>query len=302
MSGGFDVAEALDGGISDRERAWAFIRSLAGAWGVPLTDDDGTPRGELVQAEAVLGCSLPTALLEFHTLAGARTDLVANQDPLLPPNQMFVHDECGGVLVFRSENQGCAFWGVRLTDLAQDDPPVLVKARHGWVPFVDRVSLACVELVLSEALFGGGGRLYNACELPGALLGAVPDHFQWVQLPDYPLWTGPENFPCVGSLPPASCCAKTAWACTVGFTSGAGHAPIWMRSARSFLDGGPWDTPSHLAPSRRLSDLLRTLLRRLQQMRPQASVTRAACRSRRLPQRTARRLTWCRSEKVCSTT
>jgi len=195
MSGSFDVAEALDGGISDRERAWAFIRGFAGAWGDPLTEGDGTPGAELAQAEAVLGCSLPTALHEFHTLAGARTDLVAHQDPLLPPREMFVHDECGGVLVFRSENQGCAFWGVRLTDLAQDDPPVLVQARHGWVPFMDRVSSACVELVLSEALFGGGGRLYNACELPGDLLGAVPEHFQRVQLPDYPMWTGPEDFP-----------------------------------------------------------------------------------------------------------
>ncbi|MFF0001418.1 hypothetical protein [Streptomyces avermitilis] len=36
-----------------------------------------------------------------------------------------------------------------------------VQARHGWVPFMDRVSLACVELVVSEALFGGEGRPYN---------------------------------------------------------------------------------------------------------------------------------------------
>ncbi|GAA2952239.1 hypothetical protein GCM10010478_61010 [Streptomyces erythrogriseus] len=95
-----------------------------------------------------------------------------------------MHDECGGVLVFRSENQGCAFWGVRLGDLDQDDPPVFVQARHGWVPFLDRVSLACIELVLSETLFGGGGRLYNACELPADLLEAVPERFKRVALPD----------------------------------------------------------------------------------------------------------------------
>ncbi|WP_256098618.1 hypothetical protein [Streptomyces agglomeratus] len=78
---------------------------------------------------------------------------------MLPPAEMFVHDECGGVLVFRSENQGCAFWGVRPADLGQDDPPVFVQARHGWVPFLDRVSLACVELVLSEVrTLAGGGR------------------------------------------------------------------------------------------------------------------------------------------------
>lgn len=195
MTGSFDVAHALDGGISDRERAWAFISSFAAAWGDALAENDGTPGVELAQAEAMLGCSLPTALHEFYTLAGSRSDMVANQDPLLPPDEMFVHDDCGGVLVFRSENQGCAVWGVRLTDLDRDDPPVLVQARHGWVPFMDRVSLACVELVLSEALFGGGGRLYNACELPADLFGAGPEHFQRVQLPDYPMWTGPEEFP-----------------------------------------------------------------------------------------------------------
>ncbi|MHB9849042.1 hypothetical protein ACSYGO_07320 [Streptomyces krungchingensis] len=141
----------------------------------------GDPLGRAAQA---------AALHEFYARAGGRPDLVANQDPLLPPHQVFVHDECGGVLAFRSENQGCAFWGVRLTDLDLDDPPVLVQARDGWVPFVDRVSLACVELVLSEALFGGEGRLYNACELPADLLGAVPEHFQRVKLPDYTMWTG----------------------------------------------------------------------------------------------------------------
>ena len=190
-----DVAQAFDDGVPDRGRAWAFIRGFAAAWDEPLTEDDGTPAAELARAEATFGCSLPAALREVYMLLGLRSSLVANQDPLLPPAEIFVHDQCGGVLVFRSENQGCAFWGVRLNDLDQDDPPVFVQARHGWVPFLDRVSLACVELVLNEALFGGGGRLYNACELPADLLEAVPERFQRVALPDYPMWTGPEDFP-----------------------------------------------------------------------------------------------------------
>jgi len=98
-------------------------------------------------------------------------------------------------MVFRSENQDCGFWGVRLDDVREDDPPVWVQTRHGWVPFLDRVSLACVELVLSEALFGGGGRLYNACELPADLLARVPERFARIALPDYPMWTGPEEYP-----------------------------------------------------------------------------------------------------------
>ncbi|WP_242488976.1 SMI1/KNR4 family protein [Streptomyces sp. DSM 110735] len=195
MISGFDVAQALDGGIADRQRAWTFIRDFAAAWTEPLTEDDGTPPAELARAEALLGHPLPTALREFHGLVGARPDLVANQDSLLPPDEIFVDDECEGVLVFRNENQGCAFWGVRLSDLHLDDPPVLLDAGHGWAPCFDRVSLACVEIVLSEALFGGGGRLYNACELPAELLGTFPVHFRRVGLPDYPMWTGPDESP-----------------------------------------------------------------------------------------------------------
>ncbi|MFD8912720.1 SMI1/KNR4 family protein [Streptomyces sp. NPDC059575] len=195
MSSGFDVAQALDGGIADRQRAWAFIRDFAAAWAVPLTEDDGTPPGELARAEALLGHPLPAALREFHRLVGARPDLVAKQDPLLAPDKLFVDDGGDGVLVFRSENQGCAFWGVRLSDLRLDDPPVLLDAGHGWVPFFDRLSLACVEIILSEALFGGDGQLYNACELPAELLGTIPVRFRHVGLPDYPMWTGPDESP-----------------------------------------------------------------------------------------------------------
>ncbi|MEU6339292.1 SMI1/KNR4 family protein [Streptomyces cellulosae] len=80
-----DVAQALDGGVPDRERAWAFIRGFAAAWDEPLTEDDGTPAAELARAEATLGCSLPAALREVYMLLGLRSSLVANQDPLLPP-------------------------------------------------------------------------------------------------------------------------------------------------------------------------------------------------------------------------
>ncbi|WP_244953179.1 SMI1/KNR4 family protein [Streptomyces ipomoeae] len=147
------------------------------------------------QAEETLGRRLPVALREGYSLLGAtRHDLTGNQDPLLQPSELFVHDEFGGVLVFRSENQGCAFWGVRLRDLDQDDPPVFVQSRDGWIPFLERVSLAWVELVLSETLLGDG-RLYNACELPAELIRELPMRFTHAELPDYPMWTGMEEAP-----------------------------------------------------------------------------------------------------------
>ncbi|MFD4284451.1 SMI1/KNR4 family protein [Streptomyces albidoflavus] len=191
----FDAAQALRSGIPDRARAWAFVRDFAAAWAEPLADDAGTGAEELERAEEALGLRLPTALRETYSLLGTRHDLTSNQDPLLRPSEMFVHDEFGGVLVFRSENQGCAFWGVRLLDLGQDDPPVFVQSPDGWVPFLERVSLACVELVLSETLLGDEGRLYNACELPASLIRELPRWFARVEFPEYPMWTGKEESP-----------------------------------------------------------------------------------------------------------
>ncbi|MEU0896623.1 hypothetical protein ABZ376_19670 [Streptomyces massasporeus] len=95
MTGVFDVAQALSGGITDRERAWAFIRDFAAAWDEPLTEDDSTPAAELARAEAALCCTLPSALREVYTLLGAQSGLIAYQDPLLPPAEMFVHQKSG---------------------------------------------------------------------------------------------------------------------------------------------------------------------------------------------------------------
>ncbi|MFD8599331.1 SMI1/KNR4 family protein [Kitasatospora sp. NPDC059646] len=190
----FDAARVLGEGVPDRGRAWEFLHAFAAAWTTPLTDADGVPDGELERAQARLGLRFPAALREFYTLLGTRTDLTENQDPLLPPGEVFVHDEFGGVLVFRAENQGCAYWGVRLEDLGRDDPPVFVQSRDGWLPFMDRLSLAALELILSESLFAES-RFYNACELPADLIETLPHRFKRLALPDYPLWTGLEDSP-----------------------------------------------------------------------------------------------------------
>ncbi|MGW6883171.1 SMI1/KNR4 family protein [Streptomyces goshikiensis] len=190
----FDAAEAMRDGISDRSEAWDFIRVFAAGWYAPLTNGDGVGEEELKQVEGELGLPLPTALREAYMLFGRRPELFDHQDPMLPPSELFVHEDLGGVLCFRSENQGCAFWGVRLCDLGEADPPVVVQSTEGWRPFMDRLSLACVELLLSEGLFSDGS-LYNACELPAGVEREVPRLFQRVDLPNYPMWTGDDASP-----------------------------------------------------------------------------------------------------------
>ncbi|WP_431965204.1 SMI1/KNR4 family protein [Actinacidiphila sp. bgisy160] len=195
MSDALDVAMALRGGVTGRSQAWDFVRRFADEWtGRPLRPEDGCTAVELDATEAELGFELPAALREGHALVGRRDDLTRQQDPLVPPMGLHVVDGCGGILVFRVENQGCAAWGIPLDRVEEDDPPVVVESHEGWVPFLDRMSVAWVELVLSESLLGVGS-LYDACELPETLLPDLEAHYTRVDLPDHPMWAGAEDSP-----------------------------------------------------------------------------------------------------------
>ena len=119
---------------------------------------DGEPSGPCCEASSVLGDGDLLVVVELlHQLLGRRKDLTDNQDTLLAPQDLYL-DEDRGVLVFRVENQSCAYWGIRVTDLDQEDPPVVVRAdlvgptADDWAAWLGRVSVAFVEIVLSEAL------------------------------------------------------------------------------------------------------------------------------------------------------
>ncbi|NWF29455.1 SMI1/KNR4 family protein [Streptomyces sp. PKU-EA00015] len=196
MTPAFDVAAALGGGVAGREHAWRFVRDFAAAWtGQPLRDGDGTPEDELAAAEGGLELVLPRALREGYALLGRRSDLTTGQDPLVPPGGLYADDGPeGGVLVFRRENQDCASWGIPMDRIADDDPPVVVESADGWIPYLDRMSTAWVELVLTETLLASAHR-YDACELPDDLLPVLEAEYRRVDLPDHPLWTGADESP-----------------------------------------------------------------------------------------------------------
>jgi hypothetical protein len=71
---------------------------------------------------------------------------------------------------------------------------VVVESHEGWIPFLDRMSLAWVELVLSESLFGAGS-LYDACELPDTLMPNLHARYARVDLPDHPMWASKDDSP-----------------------------------------------------------------------------------------------------------
>jgi hypothetical protein len=189
------VSVVLRGGVQARSQAWDFVRWFADVWmGRPLRAEDGCAEGELAAAEADLGFELPAALREGYALFGRRDDLTRQQDSLIPLTGLYVDDALNGVLVFRRENQDCAYWGIPLAEIEQDDPPVVVESHQGWIPFFDRMSLAWVELVLSESLFGSES-LYDACELPDALVPTLRARYDRVDLPDHPMWASADDSP-----------------------------------------------------------------------------------------------------------
>lgn len=183
------------GTVIGRSAVWKNIEAFANAWARPLTPGDGIPPDEVRNAEQRLGLRLPTALYEAYALFGRRADLTAMHNPLLTPDELLL-DPSGELLVFRSENQGCAGWGIPLETLAHDDPPVGLFSDHlpdvSWTPYLDRVSWACAELVLSETVmarrYGPYGR---ECPATAAVVAAVEATCTPVDLPPCPAWYAP---------------------------------------------------------------------------------------------------------------
>ena len=124
---------------------------------------------------------------------GRRQDLTSVQDRLLGPDELEV-DLTGEVLIHRVENQSVAVWGVPLAAMAQPDPPVVLARDFedvGWEPFLDRFSVACVEMVLSESLFSAPVELSDNRELDPAAAALVGQLFASLAMPAYPMWALP---------------------------------------------------------------------------------------------------------------
>jgi hypothetical protein len=204
MSAGFDIGQEVAASLGSRQGAWRFAES----WLTPLADDDGWAEADLQAAEQRLGVQLPAAIREAYALFGRREDLTSVQDWLLGPEELEV-DVTGEVLIYRVENQSVAVWGVPLAAIEQSDPPVVVARNFedvGWEPFLERFSLACEEMVLSESLFSAPVELSDNRELDPATAGLVGQLFTSLAMPDYPMWalpggsvrwfTGPEVLLC----------------------------------------------------------------------------------------------------------
>jgi hypothetical protein len=160
MTETFDIHSRLSGALHDRAETWRFVADFAAYWQQPLQPGDGWSRVEVESAERRLGLALPTALREAYLLLGRRTDLTSNHDRLLRPDELYVAD---GALVYRLENQGAASWGVLLKELDHDDPGIVMRAdlaektQERWEPWEPSLTVACIEMVMSEVVLFEGG-------------------------------------------------------------------------------------------------------------------------------------------------
>lgn len=186
------IAQSL-AGVRDAGSAFAFIERFAREWLTPLQDGDGCTAEEVAAAEERLGLRLPASLAAFYQLAGRRRDLTSNQDHLVPLNSLTAED---GVLIHRIENQGCASWGVRVSDLGLADPPVVFCEgyRDGgpWRPFLGSFSLAAVEMVMYEAVLADAEGRHDNRELDEADVIRLEELYERLPFPDYPGWWQPE--------------------------------------------------------------------------------------------------------------
>jgi cell wall assembly regulator SMI1 len=159
MPESFNVAAAL-GRLKGRFDAWQFVRDFAAAWATPIIEADGVTAEELDAAEERLGLRLPAAVREAYLLFGRRSDLTSHHGTLYRLDALG-YDRPHQMLVFRAAHQGVAFYGVPLADSQQEDPPVGVyvtmmdKASEKWLPFMDRFSSACVDMLLWERAEAG---------------------------------------------------------------------------------------------------------------------------------------------------
>lgn len=193
MPNEFDLAAETGAAVTDRPRLWRFVRGFAAAWRTPLRDGDGVPAAELDAVERRLGVPLPAAMREAYGLFGRRADLTANQD-------RFGIGELGlddGMLVFRVENQSCTSWAVPAGALSEEDPPVyfLDPLTDDWRPHLDRFSLCCLDVVLSEAVLGGDAGHHDNRDLDEAAVAELARRYRRLPIPDYPVWGAADGPP-----------------------------------------------------------------------------------------------------------
>ncbi len=174
---------------STRTERWCLLSSLIGLWRPELTPADGFSSGCLNEAEARLKIRIPIALREWYLLAGNRRDIWSGQDEFLSPKQLEVDE----LLIIYVENQAVVQWGIRLSDLGQEDPPVFVsddEVENAWHLENESVTEFALQTFVSNLKWSRQNRCYASSAGNPKVLQVIEENYRRLPFPDWrwPMW------------------------------------------------------------------------------------------------------------------
>jgi hypothetical protein len=139
---------------SGRAERWSLLRRFFEGWFGGLGPTDGCSAESMGLAEERLGVALPAALREWYALAG-QSAIWSMQDHFLGPEGLRVE---GDKLILSIENQNAVRWGIPLSELGEEDPPVFVSEPTDsvlWIEETPSVSLFALSQAVLNATFSG---------------------------------------------------------------------------------------------------------------------------------------------------
>jgi hypothetical protein len=159
--------------LREPEARFAMLLALAEAFSQRPRRSWGYAPKEIELCRDLLP-AVPDALAQWYFTVGRVPELTSMQNRLLAPDDLELKD---GVAILYVENQGCAFWGIPVEALSQDDPPVVLGDAGDWRCEADALSkfaltVGLSELCLSGRRFNCSGMLDAAAR--SALFAALP--------------------------------------------------------------------------------------------------------------------------------
>jgi hypothetical protein len=161
------LAERLSTDLNSSAR-FDVLRDLAALFSAGRADTYGYAPSEIEAARLAMpeltkgaaGAVLPRALADWYRSVGRVAKLTASQNRLHAPDALRLQDD---VVIIYTENQGCAFWGIRVADLVQHDPPVVWTEDTSWRPEADTLSEFALTVGLTELCLSGGKSCCAGC-------------------------------------------------------------------------------------------------------------------------------------------
>lgn len=135
-----------------RDLAAVFSSTPRANWGYRQEEIEAARLAIPSLTQGASGPYLPAALIRWWREVGRVRELTASQNTLLAPDRLKVRDDG---LIIDTEAQHCALWGIRIADLALDDPPIIRIEDRDWHPEADTLSEFALTVGLSELCISG---------------------------------------------------------------------------------------------------------------------------------------------------